>query len=262
MTAPPLDVVYLFQHSRHGDEEIRYSLRSLAAHCPYVRKVWIFGDRPAFLAGDTTIVEHVPHGYIAPLLGYKTPVRNDLLMLFLASLIPGLAFDFVRFSDDYIILELLARDQLCQTRALEDLSQLASRGAGKFKALLWQTYDVLKHFGFSGINFETHVPQAFTRKLVFECFMTFREFLSEDRFAGLLAATTLYNYALKQQRLPLVWLAEEQSRAGIYGECPAADEIEERCRGRLFLSFDDAAFRPAMQTFLARRFPDKCKYEL
>lgn len=63
-----LDIVYLFCHSRHGDEEIRYSLRSVAAHLGWVRKVWIFGDRPEWLSEDRALVEHVPHGYMTPLL--------------------------------------------------------------------------------------------------------------------------------------------------------------------------------------------------
>src|SRR5437870_3492740 len=127
MHDPPLDIVYLFKHSRHRDEELRFSLRSVAANLPFIRKVWIFGDRPAFLADDRSIIEHIPHEYIAPLLGLKTPVRNDMHMLVLASLLPEVAFDFVRFSDDYIILQPLSRQQLCTVRALEDLNKLPAR---------------------------------------------------------------------------------------------------------------------------------------
>src|SRR5438034_8525843 len=75
MADSPIDVVYLFRHSKHGDEEIRFSLRSVAKNLSFIRKVWIFGDRPAFLADDHSIIEHVPHEYIAPLLGFKTPVH-------------------------------------------------------------------------------------------------------------------------------------------------------------------------------------------
>src|SRR5439155_4832826 len=100
-----LAIIYLFRHSKDEDAEIRYSLRSVARNLPFVRKVWIFGSRPEFLSGDKAVVEHVPHEYVAPLLGLKTPVRNDFLMLALAALIPGVAFEFVRFSDDYIVLE-------------------------------------------------------------------------------------------------------------------------------------------------------------
>jgi hypothetical protein len=48
----------------NGDVEIRYSLRSLAKYAPYIRKVWIFGDRPAFLSEDTSLIRHVPQSYL------------------------------------------------------------------------------------------------------------------------------------------------------------------------------------------------------
>src|SRR4051812_7252638 len=171
MNDPPLDIVYLFKHSKHQDEEIRFSLRSVAANLPFIRKVWIFGDCPAFLSKDRSIIEHVPHEYIAPLLGYKTPVRSDMLMVVLASLMPEVSFDFVRFSDDYIVLEPLTRDVLCVVRALEDLNTSTDRGKGKWREVLWRTFDVLKEYGYAGYNFESHVPQKLDRKIVFEAFM-------------------------------------------------------------------------------------------
>lgn len=56
-----MDALYLLRHSPHEDLEIRYSLRSLARHAPHIGKVWIFGDRPAFLTADTSVAERVPH---------------------------------------------------------------------------------------------------------------------------------------------------------------------------------------------------------
>jgi len=257
----PIDIVYVFRHSRHGDEEIRFSLRSVAQNLPFIRKVWIFGDRPSFLSDDTSIVEQVPHEYMAPLLGYRTPVRNDFLMLILASLIPRLAFDFVRFADDYIILAPLSRERLTTPSAIEDLAHISSRGSGQWKDQLWRTYDLLKQYGYAGYNFEAHVPQPYTKQLAFEAFMSFRSFLSEERFGGIVTATTVFNFGLKHHGLPFIWLAEEKSKAGFYGKCPAEAEIAAACEGKLFLSFDDAGFGPTMLEFLRRRFPEPCKYE-
>jgi len=257
----PLDIVYLFKHSRHRDEELRFSLRSVARHLPFIRKIWIFGDCPAFLTSDRSIVEHVPHAYIAPLLGYKTPVRSDMLMLLLASLLPDLSFNFIRFSDDYIVLQPLSREQLSTVRALEDLNIQKTRGGGKWKQSLWRTFDMLKQYGYTGYSFESHVPAPMNCKMVFEAFMAFKEFQSEDRYAGVVSSTTIYNYALKHHGLTFAWIAEEQSRAGFYGSAASAEAIAATCRGKLFLNFDDAAFTPAMARFLAHFLPDPCKFE-
>jgi len=37
----PMDVLYFFRHSKHNDLEIRYSLRSVARHLPFIRKAWV-----------------------------------------------------------------------------------------------------------------------------------------------------------------------------------------------------------------------------
>ena len=90
-----MDALYLFCHSRADDWEIRYSLRSLAKHLPFIRKVWIFGDRPAFLSGDTSLIEHVPHESAARLVRSAVPVRNTFKMLFLSSLIGDLTAGYL-----------------------------------------------------------------------------------------------------------------------------------------------------------------------
>ncbi len=258
---PPLDIVYLFRHSPHGDAEIRYSLRSVAKCLPFVRKVWVLGDRPGFLADDRAIVEHVPHEYIAPLLGLKTPVRNELLLLTLAALLPEVALDFLKFADDYVLLQPLTREQVGRPRSIGDLSRPTTRGSGKWKEQLWRTFDLLRQYGYTGYNFEAHVPQPCNKRLVFEAYMAFRAFTSQKRYEGVVAATTVFNYGIKHLGLDVVWVKEEQSRIGFYGKCPTTPEIAAACEGKLFLNFDDGGFGEGMQRFLEGMLPERCKYE-
>jgi hypothetical protein len=67
---------------------------------------------------------------------------------------------------------------------------------------------------------------------------------------------------LHQQDTTGGWLAHENSKLGLYGSCPAtAAEIARLAEGKLFLNFDDGGYGPALQEFLAQRFPDKSQYE-
>jgi hypothetical protein len=258
----PVDVICLLCHSISGNLELRYSLRSVAANLPFVRKVWIFGDRPQWLAHDTAIVEHVGQDYVARALGCPTPVTNDLVMLFMASLIPGLAFDFVRFSDDYIVLQPLTREQLCTVRVQEDLTQLPSRGQGRFKEMLWRTHDILTRSGYPAHNFDDHVPMPYTKQTVFETFCAFRDFITHDRFQGMASAMAICNYAAKRHGLKFLGPDQPSFRAGFYGSCPSTSaEIAHACEGKRLLNFDDNAFGPAMIEFLEWKFPEPCKYE-
>lgn len=105
-----IDIVTPFYRVRDDCAELKITLRSVARNLPFIRKVWIFGDRPDWLAADRAVIEHIPHGYLAPLLGFVEPVRSEFRMLLLASLIPGLAFDFLWNADDQIVLEPLSQD--------------------------------------------------------------------------------------------------------------------------------------------------------
>ena len=256
-----MDALYLFCHSRANDLEIRYSLRSLARNLPFIRKVWIFGDRPAFLSGDTSLIEHVPHEYAARLDRSPVPVRNTFKMLFLSSLIGDLTAGYLWMCDDYVLLEPLAVDEVQRNRYVEDMNDVRVRGTGLYKEAMWRTHDVLKRLGYPVHSFEAHCPTYLRKRWVFEAYCDFQDFVTDDRFYGMIGPSAILNHALKHHHLPLTNLATENWRAGFYERNFPYDEIVEQCRGRKFLNFDDEGFGDDLRRFLDERFPDPCVYE-
>jgi len=128
-----MDALFFFRHSRFDDLEIRYALRGIARHAPWVRKVWVFGDRPEFLSGDRELIEAVPHDSLARLGGYRTPLTNFFLMFWVSSHIPDLSPEFLWFCDDFLLLQDLSPEEARRSRYVEDLSQVTNRGRGKWK---------------------------------------------------------------------------------------------------------------------------------
>jgi hypothetical protein len=62
--------------------------------------------------------------------------------------------------------------------------------------------------------------------------------------------------------LALLGVKRSDPRSASTAPAPTSPaEIGRLCEGKKFLNFDDAAYGPAMQAFLAERFPEKCKYE-
>ena len=106
-----MDALYFYRHSKFRDAEILFSLRSLAGHAPWVRKVWVFGDRPWFLTDDRSLAEHVPHEYVARVAGCRTPVTNFFLMFWLSSLLPELSPEYLWLCDDFILLADLSEEE-------------------------------------------------------------------------------------------------------------------------------------------------------
>jgi len=263
-----MDIVTVFKYSRHDDFEIRYSLRSIERHAPWIRKVWIFGDRPAFLSDDTSLIEQVAEDYTAPMLGLRAPVRNMFLLMATSSLIPDLLYEYLFFCDDFFLLKDLPIEEARKDRYLEDLTVETGlpRGRSLWKDNLWRTRDLLVRLGYSGYNFEAHVPVYLTRQRVFDAYAEFRDFATEDRFHGIMGISAVLNYARKHEpsvsRPPLVCVKTEASRGGFWGKPPATYEaVLKELEGKRFLNFDDEAFCPPLAKFLQERFPNPSRYE-
>jgi hypothetical protein len=256
-----MDVAYLFRHSNFDDAEIRHSLRSVAENLTWVRKVWVFGDRPEFLSDDKSLIEHVPWQAVAWLRHVQAPVRNFFLQCFLVAQHPDVDSEFLLFCDDYILLDHVTEAVARRDRFLEDLSELTERGGGVWKQTLWRTHDWLRRLGYAGLNFETHTPMFLTKKRVFEAYRDLHDYVTEDRFFGMLGPTGILSHAYKQERFSLTQVSAENLSVGFHHRPAVYADIVEKSRDKLFLNFDDEAFSDDLRRFLAERFPEPCVYE-
>lgn len=257
-----MDALYLFKHSRHADIELRYSLRSIHQHAEFLETIWVFGDKPGFLKVDHPRIRHVSHEYTARSTGVRTPIVNTFLLLFHAALIPELSYEFLWFCDDYILLKDLEPEVAKRDRYVERLRDIERRGKGVWKESLWRTHELLERLGYSDFNFESHTPTYFTKKRVFEAYCEFRDFVTEDRWYGMLASTGILNHALRDSPLELTHRDTEGIYAGFYHKAPRGELVESSCRGKTFLNFDDDAFGPALEHYLQERFPEPCSFEV
>ena len=256
-----MDAIYILKNSPNDNFEIQYSLRSVEMYVPYIRKVWVFGDKPTFLSEDKSLIEHVPHSYMAVPWGFKTPVSNIFLLTFLASMIPEVDADFLWFCDDFYLLKDFPREEAIKDRYYEDMTKNKTRGKGVWVESVWRTYDILIRLGYTGYNFENHVPTYMKRKWVWEAYSSLGDFVTEDRFYGICGQSGVLNHSLRSEKRTLTDLKVENSRLGYYGSCPPYEEILRQAEGKQFFSYDDNAFGGAIRRFLEERFPNKSKYE-
>jgi hypothetical protein len=256
-----MDALYIYKHSAHDDFEIRYSLRSIERYLPFIRKVWIYDDRPKFISDDLSLIEHVPHEATARVLGVKTPVINYFLLMFLSSLIPELSFEYLLFSDDFFLLKDCPLEEACKIRCIEDMTQKTVRGRGQWMDALWRTYDTLIRLGYTGYNFETHTPTYLNRKWVMDAYCDLKDFVTEDRWYGMTGPTAILNHAYTKDGFPLTNIHEEKSRCGFWARQPSYKEVIEQSEGKTFFNFDDPAFGDGIKRFLMERFPKRSRFE-
>jgi len=264
-----MDITNIFKHSPNQDFELRHSLRSIDQHAPYIRKIWILGDRPSFLSDDKSLIEHVSEKDMAQLLGVELPINNFFLLMVLSSLIPDLSFEFLLFSDDFFLLKDYPLELARNDRYVENLTVEwpRPRGKGLWREHLWRTRDLLVRLGYTAYNFEIHAPMYMTKKRVLDAYHQFREYVARERFSGMMGISAVLNHAIKHEyvagkRPELISLHSEKSKCGFWGKAPASYQaLLDETYGKRFFNFDDEAFGDDIARFLQERFPNRSKYE-
>jgi hypothetical protein len=257
-----MDILYFYKKVA-DDFEIRHSLRSVEQHAPWARKIWIYGDRPDFLTSDVSVAEHVPDSFATEVLGVRPPVRNTFQMLFLTSLLPELTPEYVWWSDDHFLLKDYPINDARKVRYLEDL-RTARRptNPGLWLGQLWHTHDTLKRLGYTGHNYETHTPIYFTKRRVLEAYCDLRDFVTYDRWHGLMGASAILNHAHRYDKMPMYSMAEEGSRVGWAGNVPPSyDDIIQGTTGKTFLFVNDENLTDATRQYLTDRYPERSRFE-
>jgi hypothetical protein len=257
-----MDVLYFYKKTE-DDFEIRHSLRSFERYARWARKIWIYGDRPDFLTLDTSVAEHVPDSFGTAILGIQPPVRNTFLMLFLSSLIPELTPEFVWCSDDHFLLKDYGIEEARKVRYLEDLREVTRPALpGLWKEQLWRTHDFLTRLGYPGWNFESHTPIYFTKRRVLNAYCDLRDYVTNDRWYGLMGASAILNHALKHDGMEIHSIKEEGSRIGWHGKVTLTyEDVVRDTAGKTFLYLGDGILNEVTRRFLSTQFPDRSRFE-
>lgn len=217
----------------NDNEELRYSLRSLAANLPHER-VWIAGHRPDWVS-DT--VGHIPASQM------RSRFQNSTGNMRAACEHEEVADEFVYFNDDFFVMEPVETIPVMHRGTVDEVtavtrSSLYRRG-GQATALL------MKRLGLADdgplLSYEVHAPMTIGKARMLEVL---------DKGAGLpvLHKRSLYgNYwRLGGERITDV---KVHTRDGQVPDGP-------------FVSTSDDAFAHGLVGDLIREtLPDPCRYE-
>lgn len=127
------------------NEELRYSLRSLAAHVPHDR-VWIAGHRPPWVTG----VEHLPVSATGS--RYARSAAN----LAAACAHPDVSDEFVLFNDDFFVVGDMPDGPLHRGPIGDMVAGLVRSG---YRAAVVSTWRILQQLGHRNpMSYELHMP--------------------------------------------------------------------------------------------------------
>lgn len=157
-----MDVLYVLgSGSRWGNRELRYSLRSVAAHLKDVGKVYVVGDDPGFLSKEVKFIK--VHELHDPKLNPAGNIINKVL----AACKAGLSGTFLLMNDDF----LFTKDVKGAFLPLYHKGKFSDYPKSYFtdtnyRLRMGKTFRILEQQGIDALNFGIHVPMPMHRDVL------------------------------------------------------------------------------------------------
>lgn len=233
-----IDVVYVLgKGSQTGDQELRYSLRSLERYCTGYRNVYIIGECPSWIH-DVYHITH-PDGPIKAI--------NILNKIKSACLLPDLSGHFLFINDDHFFntpIDIPDYPYYYSNRERDLI--IADRAAGDYYlTIINDTYDRMPDADY----YDIHKPIIY-HKDTFLRMCTDVDFESSSR--GLLVKTTYCHYA---------GIHGKYSPDHMIRKCLSIAELETNTKDADVFSWNDGAICHNLVTFMEAKYPVKSKYE-
>ncbi|WP_117198973.1 hypothetical protein [Nocardiopsis sp. TNDT3] len=227
-----MDVVYVVGPQKRS-EELRYSLRALAAHVPHDR-VWIVGHMPRWVQG----VRHIPRAQ------FSTKWANSTANMRAACGHPEVSDEFIYMNDDFFTMRPVDQIPVLHRGPVADVA--ARTPHSRYRAGMLATARALHALGVAEpLSYELHVPMVVDKARMLDA-------LSRPQVRGIpvVHKRTLYG-----------------NLAGIGGEQVADVKVHSASQAApsgdpLFISTNPGAFTDGPVGRLIRAaLPDPCRYE-
>lgn len=246
VASPTVDVVYVVgEGSPWNDNELRFSLRSLARFFPEVGKVWVVGKDIPWLRN----VRHLP--FPDPYTSNKD--ANIIVKTLRACIEPELSEAFVRFSDDQYLLLPTSRNDL-GPYSRPNILHTKDFPATEWGRRIVRTGRELARRGLPTLNYESHVPVLYSKQSFAETMLAY----DYGRADGYAINSLYFNSVGSTQPVDL---QDARVRAAIYRPGRSRAQFQAFVRSRRFLNHNDFGLDAGLRAFIAELFPKPSPYE-
>lgn len=235
VTSSTVDAVYILgTGSVDNNLELRYSLRSMAKHAPWIRKVWVVGSNPEFLSDEV--------GFIGAGDDFKhTKDANLIHKAVKACKHEGVAEDFLLCSDDQVVTRPVSIGDF-EPRWLRTWRE---DDAEWYDQSVWhrRLRETLRRFGEGAKYWQPHIWTPMNKRNLLD--MAERYSWQTEESCTIMSLYFNHVRAAGRKNFDHVYV-------GANAEMPATTHVAYGEK-----AFKDGAFRAALQS----AFPEKCKYE-
>ncbi len=235
-----MDVVYILgKGTNWKDNEIRYSLRSLAKHADKIDKVFIIGQCPDFLTG----VIHYPHPD-----PHSCKELNIMEKIMRACELGEVSSNFFLVNDDHFFMQdfSLAKYPYYYSGTLSEYFEGANK-FGRYTQAVGNTMKALSENKLSGKFFNVHHPIVINKS-------KFKKVMKQYDW------NVLHGYVIKSLYCNTLAIEGEPIKDCKITRRVGLPEILKIIEGKPLFSTGDA-FSQDMRDFLGKTFPSKSPWE-
>ena len=240
-----LDIVYVLgSGSRWENNELRYSLRSVAKYITDIGNVYIVGERP-----DWINTKHVKHVFAPDKPGLEWKEFNIMQKVVKACTLPMLSREFIFINDDHFLLSVIPPLPFYYQQTLN--ASLAKRKVqDSYYFSMQNTLRALEGRGYNTINFDIHAPIIYDKNLFTDAVLSYDwlccpgGYVVKSLYCNTLGITGTVDMDLKIK------------------EKLTCQQIDALTLHRKYFSIDDSAICIEMEIYLKYLYPTKSKYEL
>jgi len=244
-----MDIVYILgTETAWHNNELKYSLRSVATHLFEVGSIIIVGSKPDFLDfSDFSPLIHIPHQDNMEL----TKERRIMEKVKFACQQPGISENFFFMNDDMFLLEELNAPSLPNYYKGTLLNSAKKRRDDRYKRALMNCHNALVKAGtVHQNNFDTHTPIIYNKSKFIQVMDSYDWNKPTDGYV----VKSLYANSLNLEGVfqPDCKIDEPMS----------APHIRDKIKDRLFFSVGDFGLNEEMKNVLQELYPEKSPWEI
>jgi len=231
--------------------ELKYALRSIHQNYKGSFRIWIVGDKPAWLSKKANFIS-MPCTGLSP--------RIDVMHKIMAVIDnKGVKEEFFWSNDDIYFINKLTYADLCIPKVIGDLIEKVNRINHKsvYTDDIRATFETLKINKLPILNYSTHLPYRFEKQKMLQLVERF------DLMNRRLLPENLYYNTYHADELPYHLSLENTNNImfSINRPSPNWQVIEQQMQIKKWLNNSEAGMTPQFQKFLDRMFPEPSPFE-
>ena len=243
-----LSVVIPYCKEYAQGNELLFAIRSWYKFAKFPFRIVVIGDREDWMDGENLTLIECPRVSDIPSVDtlHKLNVAYDC---------KDVTERFIWSNDDIYLVNPVSLPHILIPKVLGKLNPASYNG--HYRAAMERTIELLTETGLPLLNYGTHTPVVFEKSKL--SFMLPNDDLQAK--TGVLFTSLYFNQVNMGHPAYLNWRTDP-FLLPVVSKSPDEKFVNELLKNKVFMNNARSGYSPWLESFLSRRFPDKCPCEL